>query len=140
MQELLEIVEELKTIETSRNEIIERVLRENEEIVVEYVSENQLFEKGEDGQGRSLGNYTFATMQIKQRKNQPTDRMTLRDTGEFHRRFYIEFSPNGFSIRSSDDKEEMLKDEHGESIMDINDENLTDLMENYVMPELMKML
>jgi len=140
MEELTDMIQEFQAIGQSTAEIIERVLRENEITVCEYVSVTQQFERGQDGLGRSLGSYRPYTIEIKQMKNQPTDRITLEDTGAFHRGFYIDFYPDGFSIRSTaSQKGDIDLIEHWEEdIMDINDENMTDLMENYVMPEIIK--
>ena len=46
--------------------------------------QDQLFTTGEDGDGVSLGNYSPITIKIKKRKGQPTDRITLKDTGAFY--------------------------------------------------------
>ena len=48
--------------------------------------------------------YAPRTIYNKTRKGQPTDRVTLKDTGEFYNSLRIEFDENGFRIVSDDDK------------------------------------
>jgi len=53
----------------------------------------QLYEQGEDSLGRSLetigGGYSPYTIEIKNRKGQPTDRVTLKDSGDFYQSFDV---------------------------------------------------
>lgn len=61
------------------------------EYIVELNTENQLFDKGVDSKGRLLdeigGGYSPYTIELKKAKGQPTDRVTLKDTGDFYRSF-----------------------------------------------------
>ena len=141
MIRLDELITRLKSFETELYEIIEKVIRENQELVVEMNSEDQLFEKGETREGVEISSYAPyrpMTIQIKQGKGQPTDRVTLRDEGDFHGSFYIEFLSDGFEIKASDPKTTKLKFEYGPEIMGLSEENLYDLTLNYAIPEIVK--
>lgn len=50
----------------------------------EDIQKRQLFERGVDGEGKSLGQYAKSTAAGKRRKFQPTEHITLYDTGEYY--------------------------------------------------------
>lgn len=142
MQQLDELIRRLKDFESRMFEIIEQVIRDNEDIITEMVSEDQLYEKGIDGDGVAIDSYapySPITIEIKQLKGQPTSRVTLRDTGDFHYSFYIKYTSDGFEITASDWKTQDLIKGYGEAIMKLTDENFRDIAINYVQPELIKL-
>lgn len=142
MQQLDELIRRLKDFESRMFEIIEQVIRDNEDIITEMVSEDQLYERGIDGDGIAIDSYapySPITIEIKQLKGQPTSRVTLRDTGDFHYSFYIKYTSDGFEITASDWKTQDLIKGYGEAIMKLTDDNFRDIAINYVQPELVKL-
>lgn len=142
MQQLDELIRRLKDFESRMFEIIEQVIRDNEDIITEMVSEDQLYERGIDGDGVAIDSYapySPITIEIKQLKGQPTSRVTLRDTGDFHYSFYIKYTSDGFEITASDWKTQDLIKGYGEAIMKLTDDNFRDIAINYVQPELVKL-
>lgn len=122
---------------------IQRTLEDNKEIILDMNSEVQLFEKGVnryDVKISSFAPYSATTVQIKRAKGQPTNRVTLRDEGDFHFSFFIEFTDESFQIKASDWKANMLVSQYGESILGLTNENFRDLADNYVAPELIKLI
>jgi len=100
---------------------------ENEELIIQMNSDEQLYEQGINRVGVSISDYmpyTIKTLAIKTEKGQPTDRVTLRDEGNFERSFYIEFGDEKFEIKASDFKAEKLVMKYGRQIMGLTDENL----------------
>ncbi len=98
---------------------------------------SQLFIKGEDSLGNKLkgqtivtdGEYSPLTKSIKQAKGQPTDRVTLKDTGEFYLSFDVIPYKGGFEIvadpfKTAFDGTTNLLDEFGSEILGLNQENL----------------
>lgn len=79
----------------NETEILQQIFRSTElqELIIELNTQDQLFEKGEDKLGRRLdaigGGYSFYTIALKQQKGQPTDRVTLKDTGAFYDSFKV---------------------------------------------------
>lgn len=69
--------------------------------------------------------YKPLTIQIKQKKGQPTDRVTLKDTGEFQSRMYLKIRGNEFSMLSSDDKYLALKQKYdkGGQLFNLSNDN-----------------
>jgi len=90
----------------------------------------QLFEYGEDSRGVELaaigGGYAPSTIKIKSRKGQPSNRVTLKDTGDFHKSFKILVKSNAnFSITSDPNKNGVdLHDRWGDDIEGLQPENV----------------
>jgi hypothetical protein len=97
---------------------------------------SQLFELGEDSQGRRLddigGGYTLFTIYEKLKFNQPIDRVTLKDTGEFYRTFDVIPFKGGFNIVADTLKDgEDLEDRWGDEIVGLNENNTNIIVEFY---------
>ena len=80
--------------------------------------------------------YAPRTIYNKTRKGQPTDRVTLKDTGEFYNSLRIEFDENGFRIVSDDDKSKYLIAKYGGPILRLPNEDLTRFLRFYIRPAL----
>jgi hypothetical protein len=137
MKKLDSLIGKLETFESELFNIIETVIQENEAVIIEMNSEDQLFEKGVYRDGVKLDGYSPFTIEIKSQKGQPTNRTTLRDTGAFHESFYLEFQKDGFEMKASDPKTEELKTDWGPEILGLTDENLNDIIQNYVAPRVL---
>ena len=87
------LLQKVRTVrENIPNYIKEAVANSSEAIIDANVS--QLYDKGINRLGVSIMDYapyTPATVAIKRAKGQPTNRVTLRDTGDFHNDFFIKF-------------------------------------------------
>lgn len=114
---------------------IDEVLREvwQMEDVQEYIvhlnTVEQLYNKGEDAKGNSLGTYSPKTIPIKKKKGQPYDRVTLRDTGRYYATHeVVNINLNGFSIDSNPIKGKTdLTEVYGEDIVGLSDASKADL-------------
>ena len=111
-------------------EITER--KETQEFLIKVI-QDQLYSTGEDGNGLSLGDYSPVTVQIKKAKGQPTDRITLVDTGEFYDSWTIDPFEGGFLIDGDGQKSpsDNLFVTYGDDIQKPNDETLTLIAEYY---------
>ena len=97
---------------------------------------SQLFEKGEDSLGVSLGEYSPFTVQLKVNKGQRIDHITLKDTGEFYESFDITPFRNGFLITANPIKDQdNLFVEYGEDIVGLSDQNKIILCESQIFRE-----
>ncbi len=136
------LIHSLSSVEEKIIQAIQDVIKNNAHWIVELNSEIQLYEKGENRKGVELASYapySRATIAIKREKGQPTGRVTLRDTGDFHRSFFIEYTSDSFEITASDHKTYDLVKEYGEDIFGLTDEHFKDIAEHYVKPELIKL-
>ena len=143
MRALDELISKLKSFEDEIIKVIEEVVRENDNIILDMNAEDQLFEKGIDRFGTEIASYApYAplTIEIKKLKGQPTARVTLRDEGDFHRSFYIEYQSDGFQIKASDWKTDDLIKGYGEGILGLTDSNFQEFAVDYVKPALNEIL
>ena len=86
---------------------------------------SQLFEKGEDSLGVSLGDYSPFTKAIKAEKGQRLDHITLKDTGDFYETFNVIPFLLGFRLEANPIKEDSnLFDDFGKDIVGLNEENI----------------
>jgi len=132
MDKLDALIAKVTELQASIIETIIDAIRENEALILDMNTQDQLYEKGIYRDGEKLDGYSPFTIHIKKQKGQPTNRTTLRDTGEFHESFYIEYTGDGFEIKASDPKTEELKEHWGVEIMGLSDENLDELTKVYV--------
>ena len=90
----------------------------------------QLFDMGEDSRGVELmavgGTYAPSTIRIKQKKRQPTNRITLKDTGDFYKTFDVVVNNNAsFRIEADTMKGgQNLEDRWGEDIVGLQEESI----------------
>lgn len=121
--------------------LIQNIIYENEAYIVEMNSEDQLYDQGINNLGVSIMDYkpyTTRTIAIKEMKGQPTNRVTLRDEGDFEESFYLEVNNTQFEIRASDFKTEDLIRKYGRQILGLTDENIKELIWVYIFPDLLK--
>jgi len=74
---------------------------------------------GKDSEGNSITPfYRPATITRKKKKGQPTDRVTLKDKGDFYDSLYLDaMNSGGFDIKSGDPKAKWLFDRYGPQIL-----------------------
>lgn len=93
-----------------------QVAIENTADAAATVQRGQLFQGiGADGEP-IVPPYTPRTVAIKSRKGQVTDRVTLRDTGDFYRGILIDVRQDIFTIQSADEKNISLQQKYGTKI------------------------
>jgi len=123
--------------------MIQNIIQENEAAIIDMNAQEQLFESGENSLGVSIASYapySPITIEIKKMKGQPTNRVTLRDEGDFESSFYLVISDKQFEIKASDWKTEELVEKYGSSILGLTKENIASLTWDYIYPELMDTL
>ena len=119
-------------------ELKEEIMR-NEDVITKMIAEEQLYNLGIEGRGieiMSYAPYAPRTIKNKKKKGQPYDRVTLRDTGEFHASLKVIFDDNGFYVTSTDDKAKYLLSRYGKTIFRLTNENLKTVLDNYIRPSL----
>ena len=106
-------------------------------------AEEQLFEQGINRLGVDIMDYapySPLTIAIKEEKGQPTNRVTLRDEGDFESSFYLEVNNTQFEIKAADWKTEELIKKYGRQILGLTTENIGSLIWQYIYPDLLKQL
>lgn len=112
-------------------------------VLEENIAEDQLFQKGQDGDGEPLKDkktgrlgYTRTTIRIKLSKGQPVDRITLRDEKKFHPSIMIDAFDDRFEVSSNVTHAKFLIARYGENILKPSRENMTNFMTNYFIPNI----
>lgn len=118
---------------------VREIIINDEHIICDMNAEQQLYEEGINRLGVKISDYapySPLTIEIKTHKGQPTDRVTLRDTGEFHGSFYVEATNTTFEIKAADWKTEKLLKKYGKGILGLTEGSLAELVWQYIYPEL----
>lgn len=119
---------------------ISEIIKEYEPEICDMNSQDQLYEQGKNRVGVEIMDYmpyTPKTIEIKKIKGQPTDRVTLRDTGDFHASFRLIVERDKFTITADDFKTEGLIRKYRQ-ILGLTDENASELTHEYIYPDLLK--
>lgn len=120
-------------------ELTDEILR-NESIIIDMVR-NQLYEGFDGNSARISPPYAQSTIARKIRKGQPTNRVTLLDTGDYYNSLYVAFDQDGFFVASSNpDLSSILIAKYGAPILRLSDENLTRLLREHIRPSLAEKL
>ena len=134
-QELSNKFKQLDLIELTRQ------ICENLEEVIVDMNTSQLYEKGIGSNEVELPTpYAPFTIQYKRTEGQPVDRITLKDSGDFHNSFYVKYEKEQFSLWATDGKTEQLVKEWGRYIFGLTKENLKLLIEKDVKPQLLELI
>lgn len=78
--------------------------------------------------------YTRATVQIKQGKGQPTDKVRLKDTGSFYQSIFVDVFKDAFEMKADDGKTLDLKAKYGDLILGLTEANKL-AFANYIKPQ-----
>ena len=131
-----------KTMRTIQNdfivEVVQAIVEKNSNKIVELNTEKQLFDKGIDSDGDSLGVYSNSYKALKKSLNMPYDRVTLRFSGDFHKSFKIIIGKKEFEITATDWKLGILMQKYGERILGLTNSNVVVFQEMVIRPELLK--
>jgi len=93
--------------------------------IIEHITIEQLYIKGEDGLGNKLKSYSPFTVYAKTFERQPrqvTDRTTLRDSGKFYNSLKVLVNGNQVSIYSNDIND--LTTRYGKDILTLSNESI----------------
>lgn len=109
--------------------------------IIGWNADDQLYDKGITATGISIWDYapySPVTIQYKKEEGQPYDRVTLRDTGEFHHSFFLQIDNEKFTFDAEDWKTRDLTRYYGDEIMGLTDYNIERLEKEILLPELME--
>ena len=116
--------------------IVNRILSRSDvqKFIISMNVNDQLFDEGINSLGVTLesigGEYSDYTKLIKSSKGQPIDRVTLRDTGDFHASFRVQLGPESIEITANTIKDGTdLRTQWSDEILGLTDENLQRLID-----------
>lgn len=117
-----------------RSEIREVIEQTSGEIA--ELNRGQLF-IGRRSDGKEINpQYSPLTVMIKEEKGQPTDRVTLKDKGDFWNSIAVDVNSDSFTIDATDNKTNKLVKKYGKEIMGLNKESKAEYKDNYLFPAL----
>lgn len=138
MGRLRDLSKKLKsvTVESQERDLL-KIVADNAPYAVDLNIEQMM--EGLDSEGKPISPpYTPFTVEIKEEKGQPSDRVTLRDEGDFHRGMLLAADKWPALFDSSDPKTDDLTDKYGEGIFGLNKskrgklaEQIKDQVRNY---------
>ena len=126
----------IDSLETQFFASLRKSIEANGNFIVDSITQKQLFERGEDGDGKKLLGYTRTTIRIKVAKGQPFDRTTLRDENEFHPSIMIDARDRDFTISSNVTHAQFLVARYGENIMKPSNETMSEFFRLYFLPNI----
>lgn len=118
----------LRQFQNSTTDLMFDEIASKEQDVLDLNRDEQLYQ-GVRADGSAITPpYKPITVQIKQRLGQPTDRVTLRDTGDFYDSFEIEFNQDDFQIVATDRKTAGLQSKY-KNILGLNDSSIEQVIQ-----------
>lgn len=117
---------------------LQTTVNDFDHVLENYITEQQLFERGIKGTGEKLPGYARTTIRLKIRKGQPVDRTTLRDEGDFHASIDVIGTPYHIEISSDVEHAKWLVGRYGRDILRITNENFKEFFNEYYIPNLKK--
>ena len=142
MEGINALLKGFESLQTDLDEITLKAVKTNEKQVLDLNRDQMQSGIKSDGQPIKP-EYTRRTKSIKKSKGQPIDRVTLKDTGDFHNSVFASYSANSFMILASDQKTTKLKQKYGRDILGLTDQNIdktANIIKNDVSKELKKRL
>jgi hypothetical protein len=136
-------IKNLKKLNDGIESIVVEILVDNQHIILDMNTEDQLYIKGVDSDNVPIIKerpYTPFTVRIKKQKGQPTNRVTLRDEGDFHSSFKLKKSKTKVQITADDEKTFDLTMKYGDAIFGLIPENFEEVQIHYVRPEILERL
>ena len=130
------------------NRVQEEVIRLNQEQLQAGVDSNNEVIITKTAEYERKGKvYAMQTIQIKKEKGQPTDVVTLKDTGDFYNSFRVKITKLGYEI-TADFKAKTIKDSilenfdsyYRDTILGLDNESLAELVYETILPRLTKMI
>ncbi len=129
MDEIDDLIEKVKAVESGMNEIVLLAVRQNEKFVLELNVRKQLYQ-GVNAKGEKIRpKYAKSTIKRKKKKGHPYNRVTLKDEGDFYEGFFVEYEDDSFTLHGDDYKTKYLIKRYGKDIFGLNESSIKDLIE-----------
>ena len=132
MATIREVFRLVENFTQSQEKIMNDCVNNSSETILD-ANRDQLF-SGKDKQGKEIiPEYTPTTIAIKKEKGQPTDRVTLKDTGDWHRSLFMKTESNKIFIDSDHELTDKLLEKYdrgNDTILGIPQNKKTDINES----------
>lgn len=123
----MKMAKNLKKINKGIDAVVISYAKEYESEIIDLNTE-QLYQ-GIDSNGEDISPpYRPMTISIKQGLGQPTNRVTLKDEGDFYDGFFVNYGNDWFALGSDDEKAQKLEKKYGADIYGLTDKSKEDLV------------
>lgn len=123
------------------DEFIQSAVKSNADEVIGLNTNDQLYKDGILSNDEPVTpEYSNPYQRFKQRINQPSDRVTLRLTGEFHKSFKVRIGAQDFEIYATDPKTNKLTQKYTKNIFGLTKSNQQLFSEFVLVPSVSKMI
>ena len=130
-------IKELEKIKVDLPNQAKIISTKYKDVILDYIREKQLFEKGIDGKGNRLLEYKPFTIAIKKSKGEVYNRTTLHDTGSFTDKMNLIYTDqNAIGIFSTDIKAPELIEKYGEAVFILTVDNQKEINEQIFLKNL----
>lgn len=120
---------------------VKEAFRRYDFVIIDYLTNKQWFQKGQKSDGGIIKPvYTRITIKLKQKKGDPYDRVTLRDTGKLYRSIDLIIGERALIARVTVEYFRRLELKYGKKILGIQDKFIEEFTENYILPQIKKNL
>ena len=103
-------------LEKAINPTIEKTVNSKKPLIIDQQTNEQLYE-GKDANDKNLQpSYALSTKIVKRKKGQPTDRVTLKDTGDLYRSVSVDAKTNEFIISANTEYYKFLVNHYSSNI------------------------
>lgn len=127
----------LNEVRENVNKIVRETFEEHKKLIIHYNADEQLYKLGQDSKGSIIRPaYRPATIKLKKAKGQPTDRVTLKDTGRFHKTLIVTPKEEYVEISSDLEYAKYLFQKYGSDVLGIQEELLNEFVTRYVVPRI----
>lgn len=140
MEAITNLINRLTDYRDNINNYMEDITRSIEDEIKE-LNVHQQYDLGQDRYGNEIRpEYAESTIRYKRRKGQPTDRVTLQDTGQYHDTFKIRYEAEGFELYANDWKAGFLDRKYGKEIYGLQDDAARELADQVYQPRMIQKL
>jgi hypothetical protein len=140
----MNIASKIKELERLKKKVPNQakvISKKYKDVILDYIREKQLYEKGIDGNGSKLLKYKPFTIAIKKAKGEVYNRTTLLDSGSFYDGMDLIFTDqNAIGIFSRDEKAPDLISKYGSDIFAFTVNNQEEINEEIFLKNLIKWL
>ena len=140
MEAITNLINRLTDYRDNINNYMEDITRSIEDEIKE-LNVHQQYDLGQDRYGNEIRpEYAESTIRYKRMKGQPTDRVTLQDTGQYHDTFKIRYEEEGFELYANDWKAGFLDRKYGKDIYGLQDDAARELADQVYQPRMIQKL
>lgn len=127
----------LKELRDNLNKVVKETFEEHKKLIIQYNAEEQLYKLGQDAKGSIIRPaYAPSTIRLKKLKGHPTDRVTLKDRGKFHKTLIVTPKEDYVEISSDVEYAKYLFKKYGSDVLGIQEELLKEFVNRYVVPKI----